>query len=586
VKKIIIILLLLISHFSFLTSFSQTIDSAEYFFDSDPGAGNGFSATINAGDSTLDSVYLNLTGLNKGFHTVFFRVKDTNNVWSLYEGNKFFIYDTTVASVASFDSSSGEYFFDTDPGIDSAASLTFSPGDSITDTLIIPTTGLASGFHNYFFRVKDTNNVWSLYEGSKFFLYDTSAVTTASFDSSAGEYFFDTDPGIDSAASLTFSPGDSIADTLIIPTTGLTTGFHNYFFRVQDSNNVWSLYEGAKFYLTDTITQTTPSSFPIASAEYFYDTDPGIGNGIAIANFSAADSILVTDTLPTSPLLAGTHYLFLRVRDTMNVWSLYDWQSFVVCNFIPVPDFTADTVCLNSPTTFTDLTTNLDTSANYTYDWDFNNDGFTDDTTRGNTTYTFPTSGTQTVSLIVNNTNGCADTVVKTVYVDSLPTVTLNFLTDTFCHDDTVFLSGGNPAGGIYSGNGVYNGIFFADSVSTGIHYISYTYYNSDSCSSIAYDAVYVTSCSGVNDFHTSGFRFQVNPNPFRESAMLQIEGSRDVREISVKIIDVFGKEVFQSSIINNYLLIHRGNLATGVYFLQLSEERKLLATGKLIVTD
>ena len=67
---------------------------------------------------------------------------------------------------------------------------------------------------------------------------------------------------------------------------------------------------------------------------------------------------------------------------------------------------------------------------------------------------------------------------------------------------------------------------------------------------------------------------------------MLQIEGSRDVREISVKIIDVFGKEVFQSSIINNYLLIHRGNLATGVYFLQLSEERKLLATGKLIVTD
>jgi len=482
---------------------------------------------------------------------------------------------------------SAECFFDTDPGVGNGMPVAVTPGDSIFDSVYVNTTGVSTGFHNIFFRVKDTNGIWSLYEAGHFFIYDTTVVTSASFDSSSGEYFFDTDLGVDSGTALLFSPGDTIMDTFLVSTTGLASGFHNFFFRAKDSNNVWSLYEWGGFYLYDTITQTPPSSYPISAGEYFYDTDPGIGNGISIVSFSPADSILLTDTLPTAPLTAGTHYLFLRVLDTMNVWSLYEWQSFVICYLIPMSDFTTDTVCLNSATTFTDLTTNLDTNFNYTYSWDFDGDGFTDDTTKGNTTYTFPSIGTHTVSLIVNNTNGCVDTIVKTVYVDSLPTVTLNFPIDTFCHDDTILLSGGNPAGGIYSGNGVYNNAFFADSVSTGIHTIAYTYYNIDSCSSTVYAAIFVSPCTGIDEFTIHNLQFTVSPNPFRETTTLEVIGYQlSVIGFEFKIYDVFGREVLQLPITGYRLLINRGNLASGFYFFKLASKREIIGTGKLVITD
>lgn len=482
---------------------------------------------------------------------------------------------------------SAECFFDSDPGVGNGIPVAIVSSDSIFDSVYVNTTGVSAGFHYIFFRVRDTNGTWSLYEAGQFFIYDTTVITSASFDSSSGEYFFDSDPDVGSGAALTFSPGDSIMDTLLIATAGLTSGFHNFFFRANDSNNVWSLYDWGGFYLYDTISQSTLSSYPISSGEYFFDTDPGIGNGISLSAFSPADSILFTDTMPTAPLTAGTHYLFLRVLDSMNTWSLYEWQSFVVCNLIPISDFVADTVCLNSTTTFTDLTTNLDTNFNYTYNWDFDGDGFTDDTTKGNTSYLFSSSGTHTVSLIVNNTNGCVDTVVKTVYVDSLPTVTLNFPIDTSCHDDTIILSGGNPAGGIYSGNGVYSNTFFADSVSVGIHYIAYTYYNIDSCSSTVYDAIYVSPCTGVEEFHGSSLMFQITPNPFSKSTMLTIKDFRiGLIDLQLHIYDLFGKEVRKSNIASAESKIARENLSAGVYFFKLSSKRKVLGTGKLIITD
>ena len=454
----------------------------------------------------------------------------------------------------------------------------------MNDTASVVVSGLTPGFHNLFFRFRDTNGVWSLYEGYRFYVYDT-ITTSASFDSTSGEYFFDTDPGVRNGTLLAGMPGDSISDTLMLSTAGLSSGFHNFFFRAKDSNNVFSLYEGRNFYLYDTLNHQS-DSVPIFAGEYFYDTDPGIGNAIALPAFAAADSILVTDTLPTAPLTAGTHNLFLRVRDSLNKWSLYEGMSFVICNFIPVPDFTTDTVCQNSPTTFTDLTANLDTTANYTYSWDFNNDGVTDDTTEGNTTHIFTTGGTHTVTLIVNNMNGCIDTAIKSVYVDSLPAVTLILPLDTLCKIDTLVLSGGNPSGGTYSGPGVYNGIFYTDSTTTGNKTITYTYTNADSCTATATDIIHVNPCTGINEVSATNFKFTISPNPFSNFATLEIISEYGNQKLSMKIIDVFGKIIRTDEIQNLKSEIRKENLSPGIYFLQLSSQSKILGTAKLVVTD
>lgn len=404
----------------------------------------------------------------------------------------------------------------------------------------------------------------------------------------SAEYFYDVDPGVGNGFSIALTPADTIEDTIATSTIGLSAGFHNIYIRVKDTNNLWSLYEGGRFYLTDTLSTTqTLGSLPIYAAEYFYDTDPGVGNGIPVSAFTAADSITHTDTISTTILATGKHSVYVRVRDSLNIWSLYEGASFNICNLIPKADFSADTVCLYSKTTFTDLSIGIDTNFNYTYGWNFNNDLIIDDTTKGNTSFLFSTSGTHTVSLIVNNTNGCSDTVIKIVYVDSLPTVTFILPVDTICKDDTLTLSGGSPAGGTYSGPGVYNGLFYADSVNAGMQNLVYTYYNTDSCTAFANSILYVSPCTGINELNGLNFTVQIAPNPFKTKTELTLKvvlSSNNSYLLS--LFDMYGKEVRTQKINAQNTSIERNELPAGLYFYKVFNLAGEFVSGKVLAID
>lgn len=84
----------------------------------------------------------------------------------------------------------------------------------------------------------------------------------------------------------------------------------------------------------------------------------------------------------------------------------------VIVNPVPVANYVADTVCLGTPTTFTDLSTGSPTS----WDWDFG------DGNLGNTgpviTHTYATPGTFLTSLLVNGgSNNCSDQTFLVVQV-------------------------------------------------------------------------------------------------------------------------------------------------------------------------
>ncbi|TAL59712.1 MAG: T9SS type A sorting domain-containing protein [Bacteroidetes bacterium] len=501
-----------------------------------------------------------------------------------------FNLQAAICSLHSFAQSidSVEYFYDVDPGVGNGNVYVVATSDSITDSISFDFPGLTPGFHTLNFRVRDTNGTWSLYENRTFFLNDTIFEIHASFDSSSAEYFFDTDPGVGSGTALKLTPGDSIQDTTIAVAAGLAFGFHNLYVRIKDSNNVWSLYEEAKIYLYDTMTVSVlPLTHPIEAAEYFFDTDPGVGNGTAMNPFAPADSIQLIDSLPSAPLTAGTHRLYVRVRDTMDVWSLQEGKAFVVCNFVPVPDFSSDTVCVNTPTAFTDLSTNVDTNFNYTYAWDFNNDSLTDDTARGNTFHTYNTSGSHMVTLIVNNTNGCTDTITKTIYVDSLPTSTFVLPIDSLCKDDTLALTGGSPAGGVYSGSGVYGGSLYCDSIDAGLHTITYTYYNSDSCSVAISDVVYVSPCTDVHEYDLAGLLVRISPNPFRTRAAVFIQNPlNEFSNLHFVLFDVFGKEIRTLKVESSTLKLDRGNMTAGIYLYKVIGKNGNYVSGKLVVVD
>jgi gliding motility-associated-like protein len=107
-----------------------------------------------------------------------------------------------------------------------------------------------------------------------------------------------------------------------------------------------------------------------------------------------------------------------------------------------------------------------------------------------------PSTTTYTVTGTATNTCTASDVVV--VNVNSLPIVNLAPLSD-ICLNATPFaLSGGTPAGGVYSGPGVSGGNFDPMSAGTGNHLITYTFTDGNGCINQASANQFVYSAPAV----------------------------------------------------------------------------------------
>lgn len=301
-------------------SFSQTLLNAEYFFDTDPGIGNATSITLSANTGNLIFTTSIPTGaLPQGFHQLAIRVKETGGRWSNFELRGFYITATTnnAANITA-----AEYFFDTDPGKGSGTPIPVTPGATTNFTVSVPTSSLAPGFHFLAIRTKGTDGIWGLFEGRGFYI--TSSTSDVP-NLVASEFFFDTDPGVGNGTSIPITPGATSNFIASIPTGSLTPGFHFVAIRTKAANGKWGIFESRGFYITGSTTDV-PN---ITNAEYFFDTDPGHGNGNPISITPGAISNF-TVSLPASGLTPGFHFLAIRTQRADGRWGIFESRGFYV----------------------------------------------------------------------------------------------------------------------------------------------------------------------------------------------------------------------------------------------------------------
>ncbi len=318
------------------------ISSAEYFIDIDPGIENGVTIPIDADFTISESLDIDTDDLEAGFHTLYVRVKDTEEAWSLYDKQSFHV----TAPANSYALNEAEYFIDTDPGIGNGEPILITEDFTISESTALSTTGIEPGFHSLYLRVKDGNGKWSGYEEQVFHV----SPPAISAEIVAAEYFIDTDPGTGNANQITLTAGFTVDEDFQIDTEALENGFHTLYVRVKDSIDGWTLYDKQSFRIQD--------SGPIIAAEYFIDTDPGLGNGEEIL-IQSGFNIYEEPQLATLGLDPGIHDLYVRVMDSDDVWSPADTASFTIVivdglsemsnsSFVIYPNPTADRVHLNT----------------------------------------------------------------------------------------------------------------------------------------------------------------------------------------------------------------------------------------------
>ncbi len=407
------------------------IAAAEYFFDTDPGFGNGTPISVAPGDSVQLADTIPTNSLNPGIHTLYVRTRDTNGKWSVFSKRAVHIQQPV------YPIEEAEYFYDTDPGFGNGIPIPITPGDSIDTLATVNTALLSPGIHTAYIRTKSSNDEWSVFSKRLIHIQYPEAPEIV-----AAEYFVDTDPGFGNGTAISLAAGDSVqANNISIPTASLSLGIHMVYVRVKYSNDQWSVFSKKLIYIDN------PADDPIVAAEYFIDTDPGIGNATAI-NITQGDSVMANFTAPTNTLLIGGHWLHVRVKDAENRWSVYSKDSFYVGNFNCAIygngeiEMIGDT-CRGTQITFIDKTaSNSGVNANdYTREWDFFDDDSIDFTADTFANFTFNQTGIFTVELKINEIANpfCQEVILKTFTIRNSDTTVNNV---TICQGQSYFAGG------------------------------------------------------------------------------------------------------------------------------------------------
>ncbi|MDQ3191815.1 MAG: T9SS type A sorting domain-containing protein [Bacteroidota bacterium] len=171
-----------------------------------------------------------------------------------------------------------------------------------------------------------------------------------------------------------------------------------------------------------------------------------------------------------------------------------------------------------------------------------------------------------------------------TVVIDADPIVTLGTFLDVCSTAPAFNLSGGTPAGGTYSGNGVVSGTFDPSIAGVGTHSITYSYTDGNNCSASANESVIVDVCTGIQNIPVVK-NLLIAPNPVRDQLNISFVNTSS-EKIKVRIISADGKLLFNESSLNSEIYsktIDVSSYAKGVYFIQIVSEIGTV-TNRIIV--
>jgi len=161
----------------------------------------------------------------------------------------------------------------------------------------------------------------------------------------------------------------------------------------------------------------------IAAAEYYIDTPPWITGTTSVAHpMAAADGAFDAQTeqvkasIDTTGLSGGRHIIYVRGLDAEGNWGAIQ-AVFLTIATAPVAAFISNSpVALGYPVTFSNLTTGIPP---IDYLWDFGDSLGT--STQSAPAYTYPSTGTFTVTLVATNSLGSDRTSHPVVVTPGLP---------------------------------------------------------------------------------------------------------------------------------------------------------------------
>ncbi|MCO5233819.1 MAG: T9SS type A sorting domain-containing protein [Chitinophagales bacterium] len=308
-------LLILLLAFS-INTFSTNLTSLSYYIDGNSSNTISIPLTPNAHIDTLISLVP--TGLSQGLHQLSVYVEDENNNQSLIQNIAFYyIYSNSLSN----DISKVEFT------IDSLAPqvFTITPTSQLDQLFTLNTEGLSVGMHMLKVAVYGNDEIPSLNNYITFLMHSGNEFTN---QISSFEVTIDNDKNNKQVINITPSP--TFNDEITIHLDDISQGMHLLNIESVAQNGLRSLSNVGTF-----MKLNGTNSDSIVALEYYFDTDPGFGNGTRINTHHSQQIDTTFSIILPNNMSLGTHQLFIRAQTNAGEWSLSQIKSLKVCSIFP-----------------------------------------------------------------------------------------------------------------------------------------------------------------------------------------------------------------------------------------------------------
>jgi len=321
---------------------AQTITRVEYYFDTDPGFGNGISIPVTAAADLTRDFAVPLNTISEGIHLLYIRAKSSTGLWSIPWSRTIFVQrNAQTAAVYSIDQL--EYFFDTDPGPGNGITIPITSASNLTQNFSLPLALVSEGFHNLYFRARSTNGLWSVPTLKPVFV-QRNAQTASTPALKRIEYFFDTDPG-QGNGTIIIASSSTFDQSLLIDLSATTSGFHILYVRGEDANGRWSQPLAKPFF-------AGKSGSNIVAVEYYY-FDGSTNSPVRMYNsFTPGQDITIDFAAVLDGLLPNISYeIHVTAINADGIRSAETVRTFltpaVICDPISPPTVVDASICGN-----------------------------------------------------------------------------------------------------------------------------------------------------------------------------------------------------------------------------------------------
>lgn len=284
---------------SALPIFSSRAQQVEYFWDTDPGVGKGQVLQQFTGTEAVVQTELDASNLTVGIHQLGLRI--LNDTWHSATYYRSFYIPAAEESITRI-----EYGWDAAPALGEGQSLSFSKGSTVDLTQTLSVSGLASGMHTLYLRALTESHFSQTYVRS-FYIPETPHAVKAI------EYFFDNDPGVGKGIQIEASvDGGPLTKAFSVDTEGLAAGVHQIGIRTLTDGS-WSATKVRQF-----LVRNVEDGY-VTRVEYFWNNDPGLGNGIPIS-VTPAKEVTLNFEADMRMLARGIYYFGLRAQSGAGFW--------------------------------------------------------------------------------------------------------------------------------------------------------------------------------------------------------------------------------------------------------------------------